>query len=683
MNFAKLEINYYYNNEENNIIKEFFEPVLSNSIEYKRASGCFSSSYFWSMIEAIYSLADNNSIVKLIVSPNLSDEDVQAIINGEKVKNEIIDSFLMFKIIDENEYKDQYNLLAWLLYEGKLELKIVTKRDINSYGIFNDKWAVFTDKFKNKIGFNGSLNESLIAYEKNFESINVYCSWRDNEKLRIDKIEEAFDKIWFNKSAIWESYSIPENIKSRIIEGKSKKKPEIYFNNYNKGINIPRDIKLREYQKIAIKKWFDNKCTGILEMATGSGKTLTSIFAMKKLIDLLNSKGFPCGVVIVVPYINLLEQWCEELEEFGVRPIRCCNEKSSWYYKAIYEVSNFNLNNFSSLFMIVTNATFISDSFQVVLGKIQRDYIFCVDEVHHLSAPKISKLLPENTKFRLGLTATLNNDYNEKKENKVLRYFEKIVYTFSLKEAMENNCLTRYYYYPIFVELNEDEREEYLNLSRKIARLYNISESDEAYKMLIHKRRRIILNAENKIIKFATMKKEISKYNSTLVYCGDKIDDEGKFVDRVNRIIYDMGINTHTYTSDLKKNQREDVLDRFKKNEIKVLTAIRCLDEGVNIPALDCAFILSSSIDSKQFIQRRGRILRKSPGKEFAYIYDFVVVPTLDKNIIQGLEVEEKHIEQKIVLNELNRMFEFASLCENKIKALEKIRELICLYEEE
>ena len=290
-----------------------------------------------------------------------------------------------------------------------------------------------------------------------------------------------------------------------------------------------------------------------------------------------------------------------------------------------------------------------------------------------------SSLLPKNTDMRLGLTATLGNKNQEEKVKQVKEYFTDIVYSFNLEDAIKNNCLTKYYYYPIFIELTDNEMDEYLQLNYKISKLINSDEESEMLKILLNQRRRIVFNAENKIKKFSAMKSELLKYKRTLVYCGDKIDDD-RFINKINKIIYDMGIKTHTYTSELNRNEREKVLNEFKNGDIEVLTSIRCLDEGVNIPSIDCAFILSSNMDSKQFIQRRGRILRKAPNKEFSYIYDFIVIPSLNKEKIKTLDFEIKEVQKKIITRELERFYEFANLSENKVEALAKIVDIIKLY---
>lgn len=675
MGFEELNLKYYYNNDEDDLIEDFYNPILMNANIYKRASGFFSSSSFWSFIEGLREFINKDGMIQLIISPELSEKDIEYIILGEKAKEESIEGFLVSKILEENKYKDQFNLLAWLIYQEKLQIKIIVKRDFRDYGIFHDKLAVVEDEYGKKIAFHGSLNETQTGIVDNFESINVFMDWNDTDKKRIYTMERLFNSLWNNTSKKWVSYEIPESIKKRII----KERRPLNRNKESDRIIVPEKYILRSYQKEAIKKWFLNNCNGILEMATGSGKTLTAIFALIETIKILNSKGYPCGVVIVVPYKNLLEQWCEELSEFNIKPIKCYESKALWYHRVQCAINNFNKYNDEKLVIITTNATFISESFQRILYKIQRNYIFCADEMHHLLSSKISSLLPKNTDMRLGLTATLGNKNQEEKVKQVKEYFTDIVYSFNLEDAIKNNCLTKYYYYPIFIELTDNEMDEYLQLNYKISKLINSDEESEMLKILLNQRRRIVFNAENKIKKFSAMKSELLKYKRTLVYCGDKIDDD-RFINKINKIIYDMGIKTHTYTSELNRNEREKVLNEFKNGDIEVLTSIRCLDEGVNIPSIDCAFILSSNMDSKQFIQRRGRILRKAPNKEFSYIYDFIVIPSLNKEKIKTLDFEIKEVQKKIITRELERFYEFANLSENKVEALAKIVDIIKLY---
>ena len=674
MGYKELEVKDYYNNDEMNLIDEFYNPIIRKSKNYKRASGFFSSSSFWSFIEGLKDFINNeNSKIFLLISPELSKDDVDAIILGEKARSKVIEDYFRIKLLEKNKYDDQYNLLAWLIYKEKLDIKIIIKRNLKENGIFHDKFGIMEDYNGNKVVFHGSLNESRMGIINNFEAIEVFKSWEFGDVSRINRIEQMFDNLWNDKSQNWQSIDIPKSIKEEIIKSRKVYKSK-------NTLEIPKKYVLRDYQKEAIQIWFKNKCRGILEMATGSGKTLTSIFAMIRLMEVIKKKGFPCGMLIVVPYKNLLEQWCEELEDFNIYPIRCYESKFIWKEVLFQEILNFNKYTDRELFIITTNATFITEEFQKLIKRIQRDYIFCADEVHHLSAPKISNMLPNNTNFKLGLTATLGNEFEEEKVERLENYFGGRIFNFGLKEAIENNCLTKYYYYPVFIELTDEEMGDYLELTSKIIKLMRVDEEAESLKALINKRKRIIFNAKNKVEKFKSMVSELKKYKRSLVYCGDKIEDGNKYVNVINRIVYDSGIKTNTYTAELNKKERERVLEDFKKGKLEVLTAIKCLDEGVNIPSLDCAFILASNNDSKQFIQRRGRILRKYKGKEFAYIYDFIVIPTLDKNVLDVIESEVKRVQANIIKKELKRVKEFANLCENRLDVLIEISDIIELY---
>ncbi len=447
--------------------------------------------------------------------------------------------------------------------------------------------------------------------------------------------------------------------------------------------NMPHDIELRDYQKKAIESWFNNGFKGILEMATGTGKTITAISAMVKVIETCNFRNFPCGIVIVVPYKSLLEQWVEDLNRFNIHPIMCYDNKDSWNFTLRNKVEAFNNNVIKNLFVIATNATFNGSEFQNILSDINNDYIFCIDEMHHAATENYLINLPQKCKLKLGLSATLHSNYNKKNMDKLIDYFGKIVYTFDMKRAIEEGFLTPYYYYPIFVELTDQEKYEYFKLSKKIGRLMNIyNEDNECLTSLLMKRARIIGSAQNKLKVLSNMRSYVENTNFNIFYCGDKVEGDDKFIYKVNRIVAnDLGLKTHTFTSEENKYERQRILRDFKEKKLNAISAIRCLDEGIDIPSLKRAFILSSSTNPKEFIQRRGRILRRAKNKEFAEIYDFIVVSSLDKEYIRGLSDEEIRIESKILSRELERFNEFSDLAINRIDAHKKLMDIWDLYD--
>lgn len=448
---------------------------------------------------------------------------------------------------------------------------------------------------------------------------------------------------------------------------------------------IPEQIRIRDYQQEAIKQWLSHQGCGILEMATGTGKTITSICGMVKLLEQYQKADIPCGMVIVLPYKVLLEQWSEILALFGIYPLLCYESKTIWKSKLTSLVELFNKGRRKNLFVATTNSTFYTNDFQEDLQDIKADYILCVDEMHHFATKQGVAILPKNARFRLGLSATLMTKWEKESMGELLAYFTNgIVYQFSLERAIREGFLTPYYYYPIFVELTPEEKDEYYTLSKKIGKAMACSDDlsdNEILQSLLLKRARIINTASNKYEALKNMKSIIVGTQYNLFYCGDRIEAEERYVEKINKMLsFEFGIKSHTFTAAEDKKEREYVLDAFSKGDIDAITAIRCLDEGVDIPQLRRAFIISSGTNPKEFIQRRGRILRKYPGKESAEIYDFFVVPTLDQYEIRNMSADEISAERRILNREFERFKEFADLSIQKEAAYSKIINIWKLY---
>lgn len=690
MSFLNENFKIYYSTDSDDLIKDFYYKALSKSVLYRRATGFFSSSSLVLISKGIEALLSNEGKMELLVSPNLSQEDIEAIKKGYENRKNIIYSNLMRNFDFENvQYKDQYNYIAWLIYENRLDIRIVVRKDFSNYGIFHDKFGLIYDKDNNKIAFHGSMNESETAILDNYESINAFFSWEKRDLERINQLENKFNNIWNNENKNWETFEFPEALKQKILKFRTNTKPIIYDENNDSGevikeVKIPNYIVLREYQKEAIKIWMKNKGKGIFEMATGTGKTITAISAMVKLIEQYNKNDIPCGILIIVPYKVLLEQWDEVLNKFNISPIKCYETKNKWYDELNYKIEMFNSHYFNNIFIITTNSTFREQAFQTLFKCINKDFILCIDEMHHCATETILNLLPD-TKYKLGLSATLNNYYNDNNIKRLIDYFENgIIFEFPLQKAIKEGYLTPYYYYPIFVELTDVEKEEYYQLTKKIGKIINLTEEEQdsqQLEALLIKRSKILTSAENKLKKLEEMRELIKNSAFNIFYCGDKIDEDEKFIEKVNKILrYKIGIKTHTFTAEENLKERNSILNDFALGNLQALTAIRCLDEGVDIPQLKRAFILSSSSNPKEFIQRRGRVLRKCEGKEYAEIYDFFVVPTLDREEIKKMDFDLIRIEQKIIEKEFKRFEEFAELAINSVEAYNKILQVWNMY---
>ena len=693
MSFVELDIKDYYNTDSDYIPEDFYGLVLPKTEIYKRAAGFFSSSALVTMGAGLKSFYLNGGKMRLLVTPIFSKEDYEAIELGYKAQEDVVSQRLIEAFnLNEIENEEGANILAWLIYEKRLEIRAVVKKSKDKKAIFHDKFSVLIDEDGNRITFRGSMNESGAALVDNFETIEVDCSWEAAGYRRAVQREEQFDSIWDGGANRWNTIALPQAIEDALI---SIRKPivgdvqemeedlfePIEYNEKGDTPYIPNWLELRDYQKKAIASWVKNGNCGIFEMATGTGKTKTSLAAITKILEIYYSNDVKCGLIVVVPYVVLLEQWMNDLQEFNISPIPCYESRNKWEKRVESSIDLFNKNVRNKFFLITTNKTFITYAFQNAIRKIKGDYIFCADEMHHLTSDKMRESLPVNVKYKLGLSATLMTKYNSQKMIELKQYFGDIIFQYSMKEAIDNDFLTKYYYYPIYVELTDNEKFEYYELSRKISKAVAandgmIDEENPGLQALLSQRARILASAENKLVKLREIAKDFKEKSNLIVYCGDKIEADVRYIDRVFDIINnENGIVAAKFTSGENRKQRQDIIEALKKKLIQAVVAIRCLDEGVDIPQLEHAIIMSSGTNPKEFIQRRGRILRKSSGKKFAFIYDFIVIPTLNTTEIEELTQEEKDIEMKIIAREYERVKEFADLAENGMDVMSEFLE--------
>lgn len=701
MGFTELTIKDLYVTDSDDIPEEFYGIALPKTVLYKRAAGFFSSSALATLGRGLKQFYYNGGNMRLIVSPLFSKEDYEAIELGYKAQEDIAAQRIveMFNI-DEIKDDDGANILSWLIFEKRLDIRVVVKKENNKKAIFHDKFSVLIDEEGNRITFRGSMNESETAMVDNYESIEVDCSWETEGLRRAIQREKQFDAIWDDDSNKWSTIPIPDAVKESLVQIRRPIKADTYEYVENSPQlvcepetvympsrpAIPKWLELRKYQKNAIAAWVKNNNRGIFQMATGTGKTKTSLAAVTKILDVYYSNQVKCGLVVVVPYVVLLEQWLEDLKEFQISAIACYESKNKWLPRVEENIRLFNENVRDKLFLITTTKTLISSDFQRCIATIKGDYIFLADEMHHLTSDMMRQSLPQNAKYRLGLSATLMTKYNSAKMEELKAYFGGIIYEYSMKEAIETDCLTRYFYYPIYVELTDEEKSDYYEVSKKISKAMMLAGNDLddddniPLKALLSQRGRILASASNKLIKLKEMAPQFKDKANLIIYCGDKIESNVKYIDKVYEIVNnEEGIISAKFTAEENPQQRRDILDLFGKKVIQALIAIRCLDEGVDIPQLEIAIIMSSGTNPKEFIQRRGRILRKAAGKQYSYIYDFIVIPSLSIQDVSALTPDEKEMELKVISREFERVQEFANLAENGLEVtasfLEKWRQ--------
>ena len=686
-----------------NVVQDFYVPLLKEAVTYRRAVGFFSSSSLVDISKGIAALAKRRGKIQLVASPYLSDEDIEAIRNGYEKRNVIIENALLSQLSDENMdfySMERLNLLANLIAEGILDIRIAYTEDDRGIGMYHEKMGIIEDAEGNKVAFSGSMNESSTAMSINYETIDVFRSWGDEFEANQAQLKEnAFVSIWNDTEPNIHVLEFP-SISQALIDKYKKKRSsfdidELQFfdvpikrknvSGKRIGARIPKDISLYEYQKEAIVSWAGENYRGIFDMATGTGKTLTGLGAVSKLSEDVCDE---LSVFILCPYQHLVEQWVEDIVKFNIKPIigYSASPQKDWKKRLQKAIKDQKFRKDKSFFCFVTtNATFSSKFVQDIIEEIKTPILLMVDEAHNVGAKTYAKLLDDRFQYRLALSATLDRHRDEEGTAALYSFFGRKCIEYTLERAIREDKLTPYKYYPVVVYLNEDELSTYEYYTQEISKCI-IKDKNGKTKLnsygetLAIKRSRVVAAAAQKL---DALRREIVPYknkNNILVYCGatnvinenaDRSEtDEGDIrqITAVTRILgneFDMSVAK--FTADESMDERTQIKANFSKGErLQVVVAIKCLDEGMNIPGIRTAFILASTTNPKEYIQRRGRVLRKSAGKNFAEIYDFVTLPRpLDD--VYSLTKEAASKDLALVRNELERIKEFGRLAMNSM----------------
>lgn len=447
---------------------------------------------------------------------------------------------------------------------------------------------------------------------------------------------------------------------------------------------MPPTLQLRQYQQEAVANWFANNGRGTLKMATGSGKTITALAIATELYQKINLQV----LFIICPYCHLVNQWARESEKFGLQPILAFEEARSWQNKLVaglYEVrAGDSLRDSCAsrafLTIITTNATLMGDSLRSQLRYLPEKTLIIGDEVHNLGAPRLGQSLPRNIGLRLALSATPERHFDEQGTEAILDYFGPVLQPeLTLADAIRQKALVHYLYYPILVELTEAETRKYSYLTKKIGWALwgdEKGENNDALTPLLMQRARLIGAAANKLTALRELMSNRLDTAHTLFYCGDgaiegttRKNNNRQLTETAKLLGSELGYRVNTYTASTSSAEREKLRQQFESGELQGLVAIRCLDEGVDIPAIRNAVILASSSNPRQFIQRRGRILRPHPGKERATLFDMIVLPP-------DLGRETIEVERNLLRKELRRFLEFADLADNAGEARVKLLQI-------
>lgn len=610
MSFKDLDLKFKYRSDHDQIYLDFYSKCLEKAVQYDRAAGYFTSHSLSVIAKGLEQFIHRDGKIRIIANPYLTKEDIHAIQLGYKAKYDVVVQALMRQIdmCEETIANDSLNTLAWLIYKDKLEIKIAFTKN-NS--LYHEKFGIFYDKEGNKIAFSGSANETIGGVKDNFEKIDVF--FKESDRERIEDMVLDFENLWNDNTNGLTVIEMPDLLKEKITSYKRE----------GPGIQAPKKvIKPRDYQLEAIQAVKDNGWQGILEMATGTGKTITSLLIAN---EFYKEKG-RIFLAIIVPFTHLVEQWEENCIQMGFTRITSCfGSKRSWVNQLQADVRDFNLGILDKHVAITTYRTAASEEFNNLIARIRGKSFLIADECHYFGVKTLRDNKLGGAEGKLGLSATPERWWDEEGSDYIDRFFGGQVYEYGLKKAIETGALTEYVYHPVIADLTDEELEKYENLTRRLIYLYGDEKANKDEISEVNRKRSLIISrAEQKkdilFSMFAAKKRE--EVSHTLVYCGP-----GE-VDLITKNLADLGYRVHRFDSAVPLKERMKILEAFDQGYIQILVAIKCLDEGVDVPSTREAYFLASTSNPREFVQRRGRILRKYANKNLAVIYDFIVLPT-------------------------------------------------------
>ena len=574
-----------YRTHKDSIDQDFYVPCFSESIRLDRAAGYFSLHSLTLSIDGLIRFIRKGGKINLICSPDLSQADAELIdacvsLDQEHITKSLLESIIGVKLTDEELF--QLDIICNMLTEGRLTIKIAYQ----PLGIFHEKFGIFVDEDNNKVYFNGSLNETKSAFKFNQESIQVNYSWLSEYTATfIEGEEQYFNQLWNNQDESVVVIDFPTAVEKELL------------NCYKRSDTLESAI--------------DNYISSHI---TKGKKTLYSYLF----------------VVVCVPQVDLQTQWASALQEEGYDKVYLFGGNGKSFDQTIADATIDYFSDDRNVISVAVYDTFFSK----VYPKIQRipSLFLIVDEAHNLTKGNLEALVKLNPKYKLGLSATIQR-FSESESEAIARFFTPDeTFYYGIEDAIDNDFLSKYEYHPIFVRLKEDENDKFLFKSKLLAQELNKTEPDlEVIDKLRRERSLILKQASNKLVKLRELTENGYNFVNSVVYCGQGKDGEGEsIIDSVTRVLYEKGLVVSQFTSHTPDRKR--VLYEFEHGFFDTLAAIKCFDEGVDVPKLDKIYIMASDSALRQTVQRRGRVLRKckESGKTIAYIYDMVVLPAVE-----------------------------------------------------
>ncbi|MDC3075703.1 DEAD/DEAH box helicase family protein [Paracoccaceae bacterium] len=700
------------------LLNTFYIPCLKSSTNYLRAVGFFTAGSLMIAGRGLTAFLENEGKIKLIFNAEIDSDLFDAIKRGYEDRKEEILKDLGMNYLQEIEEAERHHIakfrldvLSLLIANGQLDIKIaITKK-----GMYHDKVGLFSDNDGNEVLFQGSANETEAALdvEGNKEGTSVWCSWKDyGVSNHMTQHKHTLLEMWsrdvFDDMVV---LNFPDAPKSKLVERSKSLEKTKYTIQYEQALEVTKNIpklpssiggnpyELKSHQRKALNAWAQKKYKGILKLATGAGKTITAIHAIVKIYQeqIFNKEDKKIAIVISVPYINLGDQWVEVLRLFNINAIKSYGGREQWESRLLNSITLFVSGEIDFFCVVVVNNTFRGSNFRNYFNMIDNSQLFFIgDECHHHGSEAFQHMIPKKARYLMGLSATpypdpipekiedeevdadLHEEPNETAQNEppLLSqiYVNGIVFKYPLQQAILDGVLTEYQYFPTLVYFSDEEADTYLYFTKKMApyvsklerKIKLTKREKEEFTKWSGLRARHMASAASKMQALESkLRKRKESKEMTLFYVGDgnvntdTTEGELKQLTAVTRMLYDLKWRSRKFTYRETAGQREEILKDFQNKSIDALVAIRCLDEGIDIPACKEAHLLASTRNERQFVQRRGRVLRKDKSKQFAKIYDYVIA------LPPRFWIENKDAYLSLLEGEFRRIANFALISIN------------------
>lgn len=658
-NLCDLTLASEYRTGQMDMVGDFYAPCLNSATTYNRAVGFFRSTVFHLIHEEIADFARKGGKIRIICSPSLTEQDIKSMEMGYAAREKLISGSLELEIdqmMKEDGLQDRTTALATLIALNVVDIKIAIRP--GSLGMYHEKLGIFNDSGNDSVSFKGSANETWNAWHEygNYESIEVFCSWNPKDSERVANHKRYFEDLWNGLIPTIEIYDFPTAAKNKLCTISKDDLDAVDWKKFShKAKKQDQGRKPFEHQTQAIANWIANGCLGILEHATGSGKTFTAMIALR---DHTLSGG---PAVVLVPSKLLLRQWGKELhsEIPEATILKAGDGNIKWKKGRLLRDFTVNDPKLKPRIVLSTMQTAASTDFMSKIASGPH-LMVVADECHQTGSMENSNFYSVDAGKRLGLSATPIRYGDPDGTAKMMNYFGGIVEPrFTLDDAIRTGRLVQYEYYPHTVNLTAEEADEWKSISEKVSKEVARSSRDQSgkpilndfAKMMLIKRARIAKKAIGKErLAVKILETEYQEGDKWLVYCEDKTQ-----LASILQQLKDKKLHVNEYHTSMNSDM-DATLDWFRKHG-GILVSIRCLDEGVDIPDISHALILASSQNPRQFIQRRGRVLRQAPGKMKAVLHDAIVVP---------VDMENESEQLSLVKSEFCRAIEFANGALNK-----------------